>query len=179
MLDFSLEVEKDLMLKAPRPQDAEMVFKIIDRQRKYLGQWLSWVSRQFSVEDTRHFIGQSLKFNQGGQQLVCFIWFQGNIVGSLSLVRIVKAHKKAEIGYWIDQNWQGLGIVSKCCRRMIAYSFEELSLNKLVIKVSSENEASKAVAKRLGFTLEGILREDVWMNNKWQNKEIYGLLKKD
>ena len=179
MSSFYLKVDRDIFLRGPEVTDAEVAYRIIDAQREYLGEWLDWVHRTTTVQQTLDFIQMSIKLNAGGQKLTSFIFKNKQLVGSLSLVRISKEHRKAEIGYWLDENFQGQGIVSKSIAKFIEYSFDELHLNKLTIKVVEQNKKSCAVPLRLGFVQEGILRREVRFRGKFYNKLIFGLLKEE
>lgn len=67
----------------------------------------------------------------------------------------------------------------KCVKYLIAYGFEKLELNKILIRAATENSASNNVAKRLGFRLEGVLRDDVQLNGVFYDGAVYGLLRQD
>ena len=142
MRPFYLRVDDEIYLRAPRPDDALTLYSLINTQRDYLGKWLVWVPRHTKMEHTLDFIHQANKFNIGGQKLTALIIKNEHIVGSLSLVRINKEHKKAEIGYWINENAQKQGVVSKSCTKLIEYAFHKLELNKLIIKVTHGNTKS-------------------------------------
>ena len=179
MQPLSLTVDHQVLLKSPNIEDAEEVYQLIDSQRDHLGEWLAWVHRTTSVRHTLDFIQTSIKFNAGGQKLTFFIKKDNQIIGSLGFVRIDIQNKKAEIGYWLDQNHTGKGIVSKSCRQLIHFGFQTLNLNKLIIKAIQENTASLAIPERLGFSRDGIMREEVWMHDRFYNKVVFSLLKKE
>jgi RimJ/RimL family protein N-acetyltransferase len=74
---------------------------------------------------------------------------------------------------------QGKGIVTKSVKRLIHYGFKHLNLNRILIRVSTQNIGSKRVAQRLNFTYEGTLRSDFIINDEFVDMEIYGLLKSE
>jgi ribosomal-protein-serine acetyltransferase len=71
---------------------------------------------------------------------------------------------------------QGRGIVTRACRGLITYAFTQLELNRVEIHSVTANVRSRAVAKRLGFTQEGIRRQDQRLHGRFVDIAIYGLL---
>jgi ribosomal-protein-serine acetyltransferase len=118
-----------------------------------------------TLEDCRELILNHEREYREGKALGCLLVFQEKLVGMCELSKIVPLLRKAEIGYWIAEEYEGKGIVSQSCRDLIVYAFGTMKLNRLALKfkhVSDDNEniRSRRVAKRLGFTQEGILRQD-------------------
>ncbi len=179
MKSHSLKVDDDIVLKLPNVNQANDFFKVIDRQRTYLGVWLPWVERTKTVEDITKFLKDGLNYTNGGQQLITNIFYKNNICGNISFVRIDKTNHIAEIGYWIDEQLQGKGIISKSCKKLIHYGFEKMDLNRIEIKVGVENTKSLSIPRRLGFKEEGILRNASFNNNNYHDIFMFSLLKID
>jgi ribosomal-protein-serine acetyltransferase len=59
---------------------------------------------------------------------------------------------------------------------LIDYAFNELGLNRLVISCASENKKSRAIAERLGFEQEGVLRQSDWLVDRFVDQVVYGAL---
>jgi hypothetical protein len=78
------------------------------------------------------------------------------LVGDIGYHPIDWADRKAEIGYWLGESFQGKGLMTEACKTLITYAFAELGLNKVEIHCAAENIRSCAIPKRLGFTQEGI-----------------------
>lgn len=81
-----------------------------------------------------------------------------------------------ELGYWLDSALQGKGIVTQACRTMMQHAFEEHHMQKVVISFAIDNPRSRAIAERLGFLQEGILRQVVRLHNRSVDGVFYGLL---
>lgn len=179
MASSFLRVDDDLILHQPQIEFAEELFTLVDNNRNYLETHLPWVRGTKSVEDSQNFLKDAFRFSKGGQQFHTLIIYKDKIVGLIGFNTIRKMHQKGEIGYWIAENMQGKGIVTKAAKRLIDYGFKHLNLNRILIRVSTENIPSQRVAKRLGFTYEGTLRSDCLLYDKFLDMEIYGLLKTD
>ncbi len=153
------------------------MFRIVDTQRDYLGRWLPWVAHTHSVIPLRQYIRESMRFNSGGQRLTWFIWYDDRIVGSVGLVRVDAHNRSGEIGYWLSRQVQGRGIMTRAVAALVRYAFTSLELHRLVIKAPVENHRSRAVAERLGFQLEGILRQALQLRGAWFDLALYSCLR--
>ena len=81
------------------------------------------------------------------------------------------------MGYWLADGWQGRGIVTKCCIALIQYGFNDLGLNRIEIKCATGNDKSGAIAEKLNFKREGILREAEWLNGTFIDLYLYSMLR--
>ena len=120
-----------------------------------------------------------IRFSKGGQQLHSLIIYKNQLVGLVGFNTIRKVHQKAEVGYWLAENMQGKGIVTKSVHRLIHYGFHKMNLNRVLIRVNTENIASQNVAKRLHFTYEGTLRQSLKVNDEFADMQVYGLLESE
>lgn len=174
-----LRIDDNLTIHLARPELAEPVFNIVDEQRRYLRQWLPWVDATKTVEDTKIFIQESMQHNAKGTRLITFILNGEEVAGALSVVSFNRDHKKCEIGYWLREDMQGLGIMTKACATFMDYLFRSKDLHRIEITVAQGNHKSRAVTQRLGFKSEGILREAYFMYNVFYDVEMFALLKSE
>jgi len=85
-----------------------------------------------------------------------------------------------KMGYILDSIFQGYGIMTNVCKEIIDYYFNFYFINKIELYIASNNLNSAKFAERLGFNLDGILREDIVINKILKiNLHIYSLLKKE
>jgi ribosomal-protein-serine acetyltransferase len=174
-----LTVEEDLTLHLPNLSFAEDLFAVIDENRAYLERHLPWVRQTKSVADSRAFLKNAERFAAGGQQLHLLLLWQQKVIGAVSFVEISTANQTGELGYWIAENEQGQGFITKAAQRLIRYGFEQLALNRITIKVSTKNPQSQKVPQRLGFLHEGTMRQSIKLYEQFLDIELYGLLKTD
>ena len=175
----SLFINKNLELRLPEKEFAHTLFQLVEIQREYLGKWLPWVEKTQYEKDSLAFLKSSILFNNGGQKLTTFIFYDKKLVGSVAFVKIDKGNRSAEIGYWLDQNMQGKGIMTQSCERLIKYGFEKMDLNRIEINVAPENSKSLVIPQKLGFHHEGTIRESLFFNNKFYHGEKFSLLSKE
>ncbi len=102
-----------------------------------------------------------------------------NIIGAVFIKDIDWNIPKSELGFFIDEAYEGKGIVTKSVSLIIDYCFEELKLNKLIIRSAEDNFSSRKVAEKNKFTLEGIIRKDIrTYDGNVVDIAYYGLLRK-
>ena len=174
-----LKVYDQITIHLPKLEFAEEIFEIISNQQLYLGEWLPWVERTKSVKYLRAFLKDAARFNQGGQKLTTYVLYDGKIAGSVSFVKIDKEMRTAELGYWLREELQGKGIMTKACQRLIDYNFRTKAINRIEIKVATNNGKSIKIPERMGFLHEGTLRQAAFFYNQYFDMELFSLLKDD
>ncbi|MCI8654437.1 MAG: UDP-4-amino-4,6-dideoxy-N-acetyl-beta-L-altrosamine N-acetyltransferase [Clostridia bacterium] len=92
-------------------------------------------------------------------------------VGSTYLRDIDMKNKKAEFGIFIgEDSARNKGIGTDTASLMLQYGFKELQLNKIFLRVFSDNLRAIRAYEKVGFTNEGIAREDIRLpNGKYQD----------
>ncbi len=152
-------------------QDAETLFATIDKNRAHLRPWLPWVDKSISAEQTREFIRNSC--DQYG------IFVDGDLAGAIGLHKIDAANRNTSIGYWLEAGKQGRGVMTRACRAVVTYAFEQRRLHRIEIRCATGNVRSCAIPQRLGFTREGVIREAEWVNDGFLDLVIWGMLERD
>ena len=71
--------------------------------------------------------------------------------------------RQCDTGYWVRQSAQGRGIATEAAHAMVRYAFGALGMQRIGLTHSAGNEASRRIAVRLGFILEGIQRRANWL----------------
>ncbi len=171
--------DSQLVLRPVRLEHAAQVFRIVDSERAYLGRWLPWVVHTRTVIPLKQFIRESIQLHQEGERFTWFIWYEEQIVGSLSINAIDKDHRSAEIGYWLSQYYQGRGIMTRSVAAVLDFGFNHLALNRVVIRTPADNQRSRAVAERLGFQFEGIMRQSLKLADGFHDLALYSCLRQE
>jgi ribosomal-protein-serine acetyltransferase len=100
-------------------------------------------------------------------------------VGNISVWPTSPANRVGEIGYWVRSDLTGEGIGTEVTARTIQVGFEELDYHKIILRIAVGNERSDRIAKRLGFTLEGTLRDEVKVGTNWLDHTSWSLLEEE
>ena len=108
------------------------------------------------------------------------IWLQAEpqaLIGTINLNTIVRgALYGATLGYGLSAQYQGNGYMTEAGQRLITYAFEELNLHRLMANYLPHNHRSANVLKRLGFQIEGIARDYLFINGQWQDHVLTSLV---
>lgn len=83
----------------------------------------------------------------------------------------------AEVGFLLDPAWQGIGYAHESLRTLCEFAFGSGGVRKLTATVTAGNLASRKVLEKSGFQLEGTLRESWFLDGRWQDDWLFGLLK--
>lgn len=82
----------------------------------------------------------------------------------------------ADLAVWIHPDHQGRGYAREAVELLCAHAFDELGLHKVTADAYAANEASRALFESIGFTLEGVGREDAFFDGRRQDSYYFGLL---
>jgi ribosomal-protein-serine acetyltransferase len=174
---FTYELGDGAELRILEARHAEEFLNFIAANRAYLGEYLGWALDIQTAEDARAFIQRGLtRFAEDGLPWVG-VWQDGEMVGGLLFFPLDRRARATEIGYWLGENATGRGLMTRTARAMLGFAFEELDVNRIVLQAEAGNQRSRAVAERLGFTLEGIRRQ-AWIDKDgaFVNMASYSLL---
>ena len=173
---FSISVRDNLTLRFIQQDEAEALYALVDKNRAYLRKWLNWVDKQTGPEVSRVNILNRIEEARKGEALDLGICLEGKLIGSMGFNKIVKESRRAEIGYWISQEYQKQGIMTDCVRVLISYGFKELNFHRIEIHCSTKNEKSSAIPERLGFKLDGIFRDGSFLYDHFEDSKIFSIL---
>ncbi len=161
----------------------EEFYKLIDKNRNHIGKTFPvTLANSDSLEKADDFLEVSIlkeKNNEG------FYFYTRDIktndlIGYLCVKTIDYRISKCELGYFIDENFQGKGITSKMVSNALDFCFNELLMNKVFICTSEINIASQRIALKHNFKQEGILRDEFRNGDgELQNTVYFGLLKSE
>jgi ribosomal-protein-serine acetyltransferase len=170
---FTRRVGEDVELRLLEERDAEELFAV---SRRNLAR-LYWFRENYSLEDARaeavvaRKILAEVAADEGAR-----VFVRGRLVGSVRFNDIDWKARATALGYWVDAGYEGRGLITKVCRVMLAHAFGELKLNRVEIRCHAENARSRALAGRLGFTFEGLLRQAERVRERLLDLAVYGLL---
>jgi len=80
-------------------------------------------------------------------------------VGSVILHSFDEHHRRCEVGFWLVPAARGRGVGSRAVALAVSWAFEQLDLLRVEMTTTPDNAAVFALARRLGFTQEGVLRK--------------------
>jgi|SRR5947209_2576174 len=100
----------------------------------------------------------------------------GELIGSISLVRLAWEHRRAEVGYFLSREARGAGHATRAVRLIRDWAFRSLGIERLDLYAAVENVASQRVAERSGFEREAVLRSFMREKGVQLDMVAFGLL---
>jgi RimJ/RimL family protein N-acetyltransferase len=151
-----------LLIRKPLPGDGKAVYAAMQASLNELKPWMPWAHTNQSEQDVEANIRDSIaKFiTREDLRLHILDKVTGEFIGSSGLHRIDWAVPKFEIGYWIDAHYTGQGYITEATEAITNFAFQVLKAKRVEIRCDSKNSRSRAIPERLGFTLEGILKNN-------------------
>lgn len=173
---FIHPIDEEVSLKLLEMKDAESIFELTDLSRNYLREWLPWLDRTTKIEDTKAYIQHCLNGVTDNTIMTTVILYQGKVAGIAGYNQLNWANKTAYIGYWLGEEFQGNGVMTKVARALTDYAFNELDLNKVEIRAAVANIKSRSIPERLGYVNEGCIRQAEWLYDHYVDHIVYGIL---
>jgi RimJ/RimL family protein N-acetyltransferase len=151
-----------LLLRLPRADDAVALNRAIRDSFHELHAWMDWALEPQTLVQTRAFIQESSQAWQIASTFNCLMVDRASeeLIGGSGYAAIDWAVPKFEIGYWCRSDRTGRGYVTETAHALARHAFESFQAARVELRMDDRNERSWRVAERLGFVLEGTLRND-------------------
>lgn len=176
---FQVQLDDRVELRLLELSHAAALYRVIDRNREYLRQWLPWVDGSRSSTDVARHIAENLERYGRRESLATGIWIDGEICGAISIHKIDRLNRFTSIGYWLAADRQGAGVMTRACMAMVGHAFHDLGLHRVEIRCATENRRSCSIPQRLGFTREGTLRDAEWLYDHFVDLVVYSMLQSE
>ncbi|MGC1378222.1 MAG: GNAT family N-acetyltransferase [Anaerolineales bacterium] len=97
-------------------------------------------------------------------------------IGSVALMIEKDSPSSAELGYWFKRSAWGKGYATEASRFMLHWGFKTVGLHRIWGKCHVDNSASAHVMEKLGMSLEGRMREHIWLRDHYRSSLLYSML---
>lgn len=176
---FSFKVDEEIAIELLQQHHKEELYELIDTNREHLRKWLLWVDKRQTVEDFVPIIPIWLRNYADNNGFDAGIRFNGKLVGMIGLHYIDWKNSSTSLGYFLSEEAQGQGIITRSVSALLNYLFGTMKINRVEIQCALNNHKSIAVPERLGFVKEGIKREGQWLHDHYEDLVTYSLLSND
>lgn len=169
---------KRLAIKPIRIDDAEGMFQIKSLPEVTYGYGQE---PHRSLEDTKKWILRCLDDHMNRLAIVWVITKKNEIeiIGSCCFWNFGPGMKCAELGYELHPSSWHQGIMSEAAKEVVRFGFEDLGLHRIEADPLSINGPSQNVLVKLGFKLEGTLRERQLFHGRYLDQLYFGMLKEE
>jgi RimJ/RimL family protein N-acetyltransferase len=171
-------VTERLRLRPLAAHDAPALFTIFS-DPEVMRHWASppWRSRA----DAEALLERDARATAEGSHLRLALCRHGDdtLIGSCTVFGFVPTSRRAEMGYILGRAHWGRGLMHEALVALVGHGFEGLNLHRIEADIDPRNAASRRTLERLGFTLEGRLRERWIVAGEVSDTELYGLLARE
>lgn len=169
---FHHKINDTLNLALVHSSFASQMNDIVNVQKDYLGEWLPWAN-DFSENSYCEFVKFAPHQYAENKAIHTHVIYEDKIIGAVSLNNIYHHLKKAEIGYWLRQDYQGRGIMSLAVRAIMDIAKNTYGMEVVDVKAGEHNIPSRRVAERLGFEFCGIIANNENVNGDIISHAVY------
>jgi RimJ/RimL family protein N-acetyltransferase len=158
-IEFPVEGLSDGVVRLRLMAESDLPAVVAACQDPEIPRWTR-VPEPYGESDARSWFEQEAEQRVRGEQLGLLIVDPGNerLLGAVGIVRVDSQEGRCELGYWMARDSRERGLATRAVRLLSGWAFENLSVDRIEIHAEPENAASRRVAERAGFTLEGVLR---------------------
>ncbi|MER6333418.1 GNAT family protein [Streptomyces sp. NPDC001034] len=155
---------------------AEEVLASVDRGREFIGRHVGLADVVTDLDSARAWVKGYADRRAVDGGALHGIRLDGTLVGAL-LFRVWDTPSGVcEAGCWLEPAAAGRGLVTRGMRVLLDWAFEERGMHRVEWRVSTANQPSINVARRLGMTREGVLRENYPHHGERTSTEIWSVL---
>ncbi|MFJ6936515.1 GNAT family N-acetyltransferase [Streptomyces sp. NPDC101132] len=176
---FAIPLAEDAQLKPLEVWHAEEFLAHVDRGREYIGQYIGFADRAADLDGARSLLRSFAEKAAADQGRLYGIWLDGTLVGGVLYRTFDTTTGTCEIGCWLEPAGAGRGLVSKACRTLIDWAFLGRGMHRVEWVCAADNTPSSAVARRLGMTREGVLREAHLHRGFRHDLEVWSVLARE
>lgn len=166
---------KRLHLRVIDETCAERVLAFVNRNRTALAEWEPARDDSYYTLETQLRIIQDDRHNRENGRGIIFWLTEADdpgeeLIGSISLSNIVRgAFHSCHLGYRMDERHRNKGLMTEALAHVCAFGFESLNLHRIEANVMPRNAASLKVCERLGFHEEGLARDYLRIQSRWED----------
>lgn len=168
---------KRVVLRAFTDGDAEVMHRFVNDEAT-MRQMLAGMPYPSTLRDEMQWVGQQSSYTRGEYHFAVENE-AGAFIGRCGLIRLDWKNRVAELGMMIGAPYQHQGYGSEALMLLCRFCFAQLNLNRLVVRVFAGHGAAIRCYEKAGFQREGLLREEVFRDGRYQDVLVMGLLQRE
>ncbi|WP_188206845.1 GNAT family N-acetyltransferase [Alkalibacillus aidingensis] len=135
-----------------------------------------WCEEPYTTMEKINKFYESAQDSQSHRQFILHHPKSNEKIGYLGLFDIDQRHRHAEFGIMIDPSHQGKGYATNATRLTVEYGFNQLNLHKIFLYVDKNNEKATHIYQKVGFQIEGEMRQHYFVDGSYHDALFMGLL---
>lgn len=169
-----------IYVKALEDSDAEAMLHLVTENRDFFQTYTALrPDDYYTLEGQQKRIKTNAELSEQDQLYAFGIFLNDTeeLIGSISLTEVLRGpFQSCFIGYTLDRSHNGQGYMSKAVQLVVAYAFDELKLHRIEAGVMPHNGASIRVLEKAGFHKEGICKQNVKINGRWEDHQLLAII---
>lgn len=147
------------------------------RNKSHFKQWATLRDADYySVDACDKRVREFVEAQESGHAVYFVAVDSDEIIAHCTLSNIVRGVFQAcYMGFAVSHTHQGQGVMRLTCSAAIDYAFGPLKLHRIMANYMPHNNRSAALLKRLGFVKEGLAKDYLKINGKWENHVLTSL----
>ena len=162
-------------LRLAERRDADELAALIAANRDHLSRWMPWAAAS-DLDSTKAFIDLTLAQIANDDGFQTAMVRDSRIIGMVGFHGVDWAHRSTSVGYWLAEEQQGRGTMTRAVRALVEHAFTTWELHRVEIQAATGNPRSQAIPIRLGFTREGVLRGVEKVGDRYLDHVVFGML---
>lgn len=172
-----------LYLRSPRLSDYEAWKKLRGESEAFLRPWEpKWHDEELSLNTFKARLRRYSQ-SQTKRTLYTFLIFDRDsdaLIGGITLSQVRRGvSQSCSIGYWTGERFAGKGYMGQALKLALDFAFNRLDLHRVEAACIPHNERSARLLTSAGFTEEGLVREYLRINGKWEDHRLFAILADD
>ena len=167
------------VLRPFRRRDAEPLHRAVHASTEELAEFLPWAHARYSRTEASTFIKDS---NRAWRESRAYDFAirrssePDRHLGNVGVWFVSRGFRSGEIGYWIRTDEASKGVATEVAKEATRIGFTKLKMHRIILRIAIGNRASERVAEKLGYTREGVLREEIKVRGEWLDHSVWGML---
>ncbi len=170
MSPFPDSLKTDISIRPYRFDDAAALHEAAIESVSEVRPFMPWCRPDLTVDAARCWIEAQMSAFEASKAFEFVILApDGRFLGGCGLTQIDEVNHRANLGYWVRSSATGHGVAATAIRQLVQWAFNNTTLVRLEVVVSTENAASLRVAEKSGALSEGVLKKRLLLHGMWHD----------
>lgn len=179
-------VTERLVLRPPKTTDVAELRRLLRANHEHLKAWNPAPRPGDDPTSITAVSGAVLRHRREWKLGTSFVFFASHrtipdrLVAKIALNGVMRgAMHGAYLGYWIDGEQQGKGLMTEAIRQVLSFAFGPAGLHRVQAAIMPHNERSLRVAEKLGMRREGYAVRYLQIAGKWEDHILFALTREE
>jgi ribosomal-protein-serine acetyltransferase len=174
---FAVKITGNAELRPLEPWQSSEFLAHVQKARANIAPYIPWSEVVVDEESARSFLQRYAERQAADEGRIYGIWLDGELVGGLLFRTFQASSGSCEIGVWLASEAEGHGLITRAAQQLIDWAVGARGMTRVEWRCVPTNERSVAVAKRLGLTNEGTLRQAFPYRGELHDVQIWAMVR--